>query len=251
MTAAAALRASSDVAERHFECKPLPDGRVGMQLPRWRRPIRDDATDHTAHGDVTLDEGLRVSCNAYFAQLGLAVGPRALKDTADAFEIATVLGGHGRRPGPAAAVGVVRPGRGARLAVPDGAGGGDDGGARRDAGGPLGAGSPAPAAARAAPDPRAGGGRPCRPGHAARRDRRHRVVACRPRGRIAGKTGTAEVAGAPSHSWFVGFAPATGPKRIAIAVIVENGGYGARAAVPLAGDVVSAARSLGLILSVS
>ncbi len=64
---------------------------------------------------------------------------------------------------------------------------------------------------------------------------------------IAGKTGTAEVAGAPSHSWFVGFAPATGPKRIAIAVIVENGGYGARAAVPLAGDVVSAARSLGMI----
>ena len=64
---------------------------------------------------------------------------------------------------------------------------------------------------------------------------------------IAGKTGTAEVTGAPSHSWFVGFAPATGPKRIAIAVIVENGGYGARAAVPLAGDVVTAARSLGII----
>ena len=53
--------------------------------------------------------------------------------------------------------------------------------------------------------------------------------------------------GAPSHSWFVGFAPATGPKRIAIAVIVENGGYGARAAVPLAGDVVSAAHSLGIV----
>ena len=79
------------------------------------------------------------------------------------------------------------------------------------------------------------------------RDRRHRVVARRPRGRIAGKTGTAEVAGAPSHSWFVGFAPASGPKRIAFAVIVENGGYGARAAVPLAGEVVTAARSLQLI----
>ena len=143
VTAAAALRASSDVAERHFECKPLPDGRVGMQLPRWRRPIRDDATDHTAHGDVTLDEGLRVSCNAYFAQLGLAVGPRTLKDTADAFEIATSVGGHGRRSGPAAAVGVVRPGRSARLAVPDGAGGGDDGGTRRDAGRAAGCVSPA------------------------------------------------------------------------------------------------------------
>ena len=64
---------------------------------------------------------------------------------------------------------------------------------------------------------------------------------------IAGKTGTAEVAGAPSHSWFVGFAPLDGPKRIAVAVIVENGGYGARAAVPLAGDVIAAARSLGIV----
>jgi peptidoglycan glycosyltransferase len=64
---------------------------------------------------------------------------------------------------------------------------------------------------------------------------------------IAGKTGTAEVAGAASHSWFVGFAPATGPSRIAVAVIVENGGYGARAAVPIAGEVISAARALQMI----
>ena len=47
--------------------------------------------------------------------------------------------------------------------------------------------------------------------------------------RIAGKTGTAEVAGEASHSWFVGFAPYDAPaasRRIAFAVIVENAGYG-------------------------
>jgi cell division protein FtsI/penicillin-binding protein 2 len=66
---------------------------------------------------------------------------------------------------------------------------------------------------------------------------------------MAGKTGTAEVTGAASHSWFVGYAPATGAtsKTIAFAVIVENGGYGASVAVPIAGDVVAAARSLGLV----
>jgi len=65
---------------------------------------------------------------------------------------------------------------------------------------------------------------------------------------IAGKTGTAEVADAPSHSWFVGFVPyGTAGPRIAFAVIVENGGYGASLAAPIAGDVVAAARELGII----
>ena len=66
---------------------------------------------------------------------------------------------------------------------------------------------------------------------------------------MAGKTGTAEVTGAASHSWFVGYAPATGAttRTLAFAVIVENGGYGASVAVPVAGEVVAAARSLGLL----
>jgi peptidoglycan glycosyltransferase len=64
---------------------------------------------------------------------------------------------------------------------------------------------------------------------------------------IAGKTGTAEVDGAASHAWFVGFAPYTGARRqIAFATIVENAGYGGRSAAPLAGDIVSSARELGL-----
>jgi peptidoglycan glycosyltransferase len=64
---------------------------------------------------------------------------------------------------------------------------------------------------------------------------------------IAGKTGTAEVAGASAHSWFTGFAPFGGGRRIAFAVLIENAGYGARAAAPVAGELVAAARELGLI----
>ena len=66
--------------------------------------------------------------------------------------------------------------------------------------------------------------------------------------RIAGKTGTAEVAGRPSHAWFVGFAPFGAAKRkIAVAVIVEHAGYGGLAAAPIAGEIVSAAAAAGLI----
>src|SRR5206468_6070210 len=61
-------------------------------------------------------------------------------------------------------------------------------------------------------------------------------------GRIAGKTGTAELTGAPSHSWFVGFAPfGRASKRVAFAVIIEHAGYGSLAAAPVAGEIVEAA----------
>jgi peptidoglycan glycosyltransferase len=65
---------------------------------------------------------------------------------------------------------------------------------------------------------------------------------------IAGKTGTAQVTGAPSHGWFVGYAP-YGPakKRIAFAIVVEHGGYGGRTAAPVAADIVTAAALSGLL----
>jgi peptidoglycan glycosyltransferase len=65
---------------------------------------------------------------------------------------------------------------------------------------------------------------------------------------IAGKTGTAEISGAPSHAWFVGFAPyGVAKKRIAVAVVLENAGYGGTAAAPVAGEIVSAAAAAGVI----
>ena len=50
---------------------------------------------------------------------------------------------------------------------------------------------------------------------------------------VCGKTGTAQNRG-QDHSVFMGFAPMESPK-IAIAVYVENGGFGADFAVPIAG----------------
>jgi peptidoglycan glycosyltransferase len=65
---------------------------------------------------------------------------------------------------------------------------------------------------------------------------------------LAGKTGTAEVAGAASHSWFIGFAPFGGSGRtVAFAVVVEHGGYGGRVAVRVARDLVTEAAALGLL----
>jgi peptidoglycan glycosyltransferase len=69
---------------------------------------------------------------------------------------------------------------------------------------------------------------------------------------IAGKTGTAELATAPSHAWFIGFAPYAEPlqqggKRIAFSILAENGHYGGTAAAPMAGDLVIAAQQLHLI----
>jgi cell division protein FtsI/penicillin-binding protein 2 len=61
----------------------------------------------------------------------------------------------------------------------------------------------------------------------------------------AGKTGTADHLKTDGtldkpHSWFIGFAPADNPK-IAVAVIVENGGFGADAAAPIVAKIMSSA----------
>ncbi|HSF73812.1 MAG TPA: penicillin-binding protein 2 [Microcoleus sp.] len=52
----------------------------------------------------------------------------------------------------------------------------------------------------------------------------------------AGKTGTVEMPGHPDNSMFVGFAPADKPE-VAIAVIVEGGGFGSVSAAPIAQEV--------------
>jgi penicillin-binding protein 2 len=49
---------------------------------------------------------------------------------------------------------------------------------------------------------------------------------------VCGKTGTAENPHGKDHSIFIGFAPKDNPQ-VAIAVIVENAGFGARFAVPI------------------
>jgi penicillin-binding protein 2 len=50
---------------------------------------------------------------------------------------------------------------------------------------------------------------------------------------VAGKTGTAEVAGKQSYAWFVTYAPIEKPKYL-IVVMMEQAGGGSVAAAPIA-----------------
>jgi len=63
---------------------------------------------------------------------------------------------------------------------------------------------------------------------------------------VCGKTGTAEVSGAKDHSWFTCFAPLSKPE-IVVTVLIENGGYGAAAALPVAKELLLEADKLGYI----
>ena len=66
--------------------------------------------------------------------------------------------------------------------------------------------------------------------------------------RLAGKTGTAQVAGKPSHAWFTGYAPADRPT-IAVTVLLEHGGSGGADAGPVARDLVGAAITAGFVMT--
>jgi len=57
--------------------------------------------------------------------------------------------------------------------------------------------------------------------------------------RVAGKTGSAQTPQGDAHAWFIGFAPAQAP-RVAVAVVVEHGGSGGAAAAPIARDIIEA-----------
>ena len=54
---------------------------------------------------------------------------------------------------------------------------------------------------------------------------------------MAGKTGTAQNPHGKDHAWFIGFAPYKNPQ-IAVCVLVENVGFGATWAAPIARDII-------------
>lgn len=242
VTAAAALGGRGATRVPAFLCERLADGRVGARLRGHSRPVRDDERDRTPHGRVNLERGLAVSCNAYFAQLAAHFGPTALATAAAPTGIQAA-----RSPArlnatlPHAGYGqgevLASPLRMARLVAAIAT----DGVIRES---PL---------VHDGENGSTNSARWIRPADAATLRAAMREVVTSGSGRtlaghtvpIAGKTGTAEVSGASSHSWFVGFAPYEAP-RIAFAIIVENAGYGGRVAAPLAGDIVSAAAAAGL-----
>lgn len=63
---------------------------------------------------------------------------------------------------------------------------------------------------------------------------------------VCGKTGTAETGRGADHSWFTCFAPMDAP-RLAVTVLVENGGFGACAALPVAREILLEADRQGLL----
>ena len=61
---------------------------------------------------------------------------------------------------------------------------------------------------------------------------------------VAGKTGSAENPGGDPHAWFVAFAPANDPK-VAVCVMIEHGGQGGRVAAPIARELIQLALAQG------
>jgi cell division protein FtsI/penicillin-binding protein 2/cell division protein FtsW (lipid II flippase) len=248
VTAMAALRKDPQLVHKQYQCIGLGDGRVGNYIKGSKRPIRDDVKDQSPHGTLDLERGLTVSCNAYFAQLGTYdVGADALHDTATLLGIAASspdTPGELKKSLPQSSYGqgevVASPFQMARVAATVANGGQmpqgrwivDENNTRIS-----------PPAQVLQPDAAGLLGKFMREvvtsgtGRAAASP-----VAC------AGKTGTAELANAPSHAWFMGYAPYSGGgRKIAFAVLVENGVYGGTAAAPAAPQIISAAAKLGLI----
>jgi cell division protein FtsW (lipid II flippase) len=244
LTAAAALRRDAASSAQTFTCSRLSDNRVGVKLPGFTRPIRDDVLDKQPHGTIDMHRALVVSCNAYFAQLAVKLGPQALLAVAQPAEISLARNNAASRIRdtlPQVGYGqgevVASPLRMVAIAAAIAA----DGNIREVR----------VRATDATPTLH-----PFLPAEIARTLGGYmRDVVLDGTGRsvksvavpIAGKTGTAEVTGAPSHSWFIGFAPyGAASHRVAVAVILENAGYGGAGAAPAAGEIIAAAAALGL-----
>lgn len=248
LTAMAALRKDPNLADQTFICRSLDGGRVGNRVRGWGRPIRDDPTVRTPHGEVDLEKGIRVSCNAYFAQLATyEIGPSELLQTAALADITVA------RPNTVEELQDALPqaayGQGQVIATP------------------LEMARVAAAVAgdgvlprvrwvleEAAPSKTEEGIPIISPPQAELLAAAMRQVVLAGSGRrlrevlppIAGKTGTAEVEGKRSHSWFIGFAPAGAPSgMIAFAVLLENAGYGGEAAAEVAEVIVRESQALG------
>lgn len=251
-----------------FECR-----HGGFHPPESRQPILDDGGEQEIHGRIGLADALRVSCNQYFAQLGVKLGYSSLARTIGNFgfsvhstpqqsrerkiddEVWNSVGADFIRVFSPNASRVVlgRETSGIDLALES-----------------IGQGyiqvTPLQMSLVVSSLAHAGGEmeaprldllqkprplrRPVTPAIAETMRRSLRAVTNRPGGTAfeafsslaraglssGGKTGTAQFEQGDHHrvdSWFIGFAPAEHPQ-LACAVVVEGGGYGGKVAAPIA-----------------
>lgn len=267
-TSLAAIRSSA--SDSRFTCRDADAQGPLFTLPGWPKPIHDHTGDRP-HGSIDLAQALAVSCNVYFAQLGLAMGMEPFTELRrDGLEIgytdALAPGAPGTRQLASTAFGqgamVMSAMQAARMVAAIAAGG-----RYRKCSPTMELGASCADTALVS-DPAAL--RPMLEGMRRVMTGGTGAGLTSPTGvRVYGKTGTADVRGfageepfgiaraaaAAPHSWFVAFAePATATelasvakKRLAIAVVIPRGGTGASAAGPLAMQVLTAARDLGYL----
>jgi cell division protein FtsW (lipid II flippase) len=235
----------------------------------WKKPIHDFHKD-AMHGQLDAVTALAVSCNVYFGQLGLQLGPEPYRDlVADGLQLGWSAdfepGDAGSRTLASTAFGqgtaALSPIQAARMVAMIGGGG-----VYRTCPSDLRLGQDC-AETVLVPDRDALA--PILAGMAATMTRGTGQGLKIDGVRIYGKTGTADArahedeepyglkAGqdAPTHSWFVALAePADLPpcdtgsgERLAVAVLVARGGSGRAAAAPAAIDILKAAHDLGYL----
>lgn len=259
VTAAAVERGLAGI---EFDC---PAG--GYTPPRrGARPIRDHefyayakkGAAWPGFGRIGLDKALAKSSNVFFAQLGVRLGPLALLEAAGRFQFGRTNVIYDGSAGKIRATASTFPaltehdlGSAAQLAIGQGS----------LVVTPL---QMAMVGAAIANDgkmfaprltekiPAEVIGTPLSPGSAARVRALLRNVVVNGTGRkadipgldVCGKTGTAQTPQGEDHAWFVCMAPQARPQ-IVICVLVEHGGFGAEAALPVAAGLLKKSQQCG------
>jgi cell division protein FtsW (lipid II flippase)/cell division protein FtsI/penicillin-binding protein 2 len=235
----------------------------------WYKAIHDFPED-PIHGNIDFTDAIRVSCNVYFGQLGLALGPEGLKSLLDA-GVEMGWGGPNWNPGKAGsrdlastafgqAASLWSVSQAARLAAAVGAGG-----VYRRC--PPSLDMKAPCEQKQVVDDPAKVG-PILSGMFKVMEAGTGTYLKEPPGvRVYGKTGTADsigikeeipwgveygVFGRP-HSWFIAIGEPTdttlceptNPRRLAVAVVVPRSATGASVAGPAAMEILAAAQKYG------
>jgi cell division protein FtsW (lipid II flippase) len=255
-------------AKPHFGCL-YNDGQGPAFNGGWYKAIHDFPGD-PIHGNVDFTDAIRVSCNVYFGQLGLALGPEGLKSLRDA-GVEYGWGNANWDPGKKGsrdlastafgqAAALMSVSQGARIAATVGAGG-----VYRRC--PPSLELKAKCEDRVVVDDPAKVG-PILSGMFKVMENGTGTYLKEPAGvRVYGKTGTADSIGIKDekpwgvefgtfgrpHSWFIGIAEPTdatlceptNPRRLAVAVVIPRSATGASVAGPAAMDILAAAQANG------